>query len=81
MTPVKLTSAAEVLEWVYEQTRETYAGRSYDTETAAYIAECVRLRQAWDMLFPAIEHGAAEHRAWLKDKLEAWLRAALEEVK
>lgn len=44
----KLDTTDGVLDWVYEQTRETYAGRSYDTATAAYLAECVRLRQAWD---------------------------------
>lgn len=85
MTPVKLTSAVLVLEWSAECSQcgcgECDAANADERATATYIAECVRLRQAWDTLFPAIEHGDAEHRAWLKDKLETWLRAALEDVK
>lgn len=76
MTPAKLTGAELVLEWVYEQTRETYAGRGYDTATAEYLAECVRLRQAWDHL-----EGPAgcdyEYAPCIFDAL----RAALEGVK
>lgn len=51
----KLTTTAEVLQHMREvggrnwrhATAETYAA---DTATALYIAECVRLRQAWDHL-------------------------------
>lgn len=72
----KLDTAEGVLDWVYEQTRETYAGRSYDTTTASYLAECVRLRQAFDARCTEC-CGCDE---WVEVKAEL-LRAALEEVK
>lgn len=82
MTPTEITSVAEaldtwqrVLRWVY-YTSISITNKKHHV-TAVRIAENERLRQAWDTLFPAIEHGDAEHRAWLKDKLETWLRTAL----
>lgn len=66
-----------VLEWMLAQVKQGYWGDALDYTTAAQLAQGQRLLAAWPSLFPAIAHGDEEHRAWLKDKLEAWLAAAV----
>lgn len=89
MTPVKLTTTAEVLQHMREvggrnwrhATAETYAA---DTATATYLAECVRLRQCVDDMEHMLEDDGTKEGRDIADGWNACvntLRAALDEVK
>lgn len=79
-----LTTRKGVLEWAYGAKKAGYDW-SNDPQTdvppqvavATEIAVAMKLKAAWPSLFPAIEHGEPDHRAWLKAKLDAWYEEAL----
>lgn len=81
----KLDTTEAVLDWVHAEATgtkpipEDWSDPAYVAYrvTAEQLAQGQRLLAAWPSLFPAIAHGDEEHRAWLKDKLEAWLVAAV----
>lgn len=84
-----MKTAEEILEWAYDVRQhvdELFAGdppHAGDIATAEYFAECVRLREAFDMLTFFVDWDAAVKRSTGRDqtmdlgKVFEHLRAAM----